>query len=121
MKLWVKLGLTGLALAACYPLYVFWAYAQLPRITITNHSGANLENVVLSGSGFSESLETLAPLHTLARVVHTSGESGLKITFTVGGKVFSSGDLAYLESRGGYAADITVDRDFSVTCRQHFR
>ncbi len=54
--------------------------SQATPVTVTNHSGATLDNVVVAGSGFEHSLGTISPGATAEAQVHPSGETGLKPT-----------------------------------------
>ena len=77
------------ALAGCSPS---------PVVTITNHSPVALNNVVVSGSGFSERIESIAAGAEHRVTARPRGESGLRVAVTVQSdlKVSVSSDL------GGY-------------------
>jgi hypothetical protein len=89
----------ALELAAC---------STLPVITITNRSTVTLTTVMISGSGFSERIESLAPDAAAALTVRPHGESGLRVIFDAGERHVDVDDLAYLEGSGGYRVVVTV-------------
>ena len=83
-------------------------------VTLRNASKHRLESVVISGSGFQASLGTVAAGQSLTRKVYPSGESGLAITFTTGGKNFSYAQQGYFEGGGRYKVSATVNRNLTV-------
>ena len=88
-----------------------------PIITITNSSDAVLANLVVSGSGFSEHIESLAPGTSKTVVVRPRGESGLRLSFDARGRHVDVDDLAYIESSGGYRVVIDVRPDLKVEAK----
>lgn len=86
-----------------------------PTITISNRSGKPLSNVVVSGSGFSENIGTMSPDAEREVTVEPRGESGVRLTFDVGGQHVDSGDQGYLEGSGGYHVAATVQPDLTVS------
>lgn len=112
----------GLAVAFCLGLALLWWWnpCLAPEITVTNASESHISQVVISGSGFNESLGDLAPGSSTTRSVRCAGESGLELSFSKAGKSYSRDDLAYIESCGGYRVDLTVKADTSVAVSQRF-
>jgi hypothetical protein len=90
-------------------------------ITVTNNSEKTLRQVVLTGSGFSQRFETLSPHQTISLPVHPQGESSLEIKFISDSIPISKDNLAYLESSGGYRADILIDSNMNVSSKTYFR
>jgi hypothetical protein len=86
-----------------------------PTITITNRSGEALDNVVVSGSGFSQSIEAMSPDAQREVAVDPRGESGVRLTFDVGEQHVDSGDQGYFEGSGGYHVAATVQPDLTVS------
>jgi hypothetical protein len=85
-----------------------------PEIKVVNRSGEDLEDVRLEGSGFSQNLEMLHAGESRWITVHPSGESGVYVSFTVGGKPHKSDYLSYFESTGGYRIIVTIDQNFEI-------
>jgi hypothetical protein len=84
-------------------------------VTVINQSHIPLENVVLSGSGFSKDIGTV-PANAQVRVlVRPRGESGLGIRFNAGGKPVSFGPESYFEEGGGYTVVAIVSPSLAVS------
>lgn len=86
-----------------------------PVVTITNHSPVALTNVVVSGSGFSERIESIAAGAEHRVTVRPRGESGLRVAFDAGSQHIDVDDLAYIEASGGYGVAVTVQSDLKVS------
>ena len=86
-------------------------------ITVINQSDVPLEDVVLSGSGFSENLGSVGP-HADARVVvRPRGESDVRVQFKARGEALSFGPDGYFEAGGGYVVTITVSPGLTVSVK----
>ena len=86
-------------------------------ITVINQSDVPLEDVVVSGSGFSEQIGSVGP-HAEARVqVRSQGESDVRIHFKVRGEAVSFGPDGYFEAGGGYVVTITVSPSLTVSVK----
>jgi hypothetical protein len=92
-----------------------------PTITITNRSGQPLDNVVVSGSGFSESIGAMSPGAEREVAVAPRGESGVRLTFDVGEQHVDSGDQGYFEGSGGYHVSAKVQPDLTVLVLSELR
>ena len=121
MKLGLKFALMGAVAAVGYAGYIFWCYSQSPFITVANRSDKTLEDVILAGSGFSQRFDKLSPHETISCTVHPRGESSLQISFISDSVAVVKNDLAYLESAGGYRADILIDSDMNISCKNYLR
>lgn len=115
-----RLGI-GLAVGAL----VFWAVPGLvgvwnaPVVKLHNRSALELRNVVLTGSGFTVTLERLAPGESRKATVHPRGESSVDIAFDAAGRrVRAQGDT-YIEPVGGYRVEMDIAPDLSVRVRHH--
>ena len=97
--------LTTLCLSACGG----------PSVSIANRSGVALENVVVSGSGFSISVGHLSIGEVRALVVNPRGESGIRVAFDARGQHYDSGEQGYFEADNAYKVSIAVDSDLKVT------
>jgi hypothetical protein len=86
-----------------------------PVITLKNDSGKRMSNILLSGSGFSQTVASLEPHSTTSVVVYPQGESGLKIEFAIEEKSRMKDDLAYLERFGSYCVTVRVAADLAIT------
>ena len=86
-------------------------------ITVINQSDVPLEDVVLSGSGFSENIGSVGP-HAEARVlVRPQGESDVRIDFKARGKPVSFGPDGYFESGGRYVVTVAVAASLTVSVK----
>jgi hypothetical protein len=92
----------------------FVCYAA-PVIILKNDSGKRMSNILLSGSGFSQTVASLEPHSTTSVVVYPQGESGLKIEFAIEEKSHMKDDLAYLQRFGGYCVTVRVAADLAIT------
>lgn len=106
---------------AVYFGYCYWSLTRPPLVSVVNHSDKALEEVVLSGAGFSESLGKISPHETVTRTVRPSGESGLGIAFVADSRPMSKNGLAYIESTGGYQSEIQIGSDLGISCKNSFR
>jgi hypothetical protein len=86
-------------------------------VTVINRSHVPLENVVLSGSGFSESIGSVGPNAQLRVLVRPDGESGLAIRFNAGGQSVSYGPEGYFEGGGGYTVIAIVSPSLAVSVK----
>jgi hypothetical protein len=88
--------------------------SRRPQVTVSNLSSATLTNVVISGSGFSQALGTLAPAGKASASVALSGDSSLRVEFDAGGKHFTATPDCYFESSPNYQVSAIVAPDFTV-------
>jgi hypothetical protein len=88
-----------------------------PIITITNRSDAVLTDVVVSGSGFSEHIQSLPAGTSKTLTVRPRGESGLRVSFDSRGRHVNVDDLAYIEASGGYRVAVNVQPDLKVEAK----
>jgi hypothetical protein len=91
--------------------------SQGNRLVVINESNSPLHDVLVSGSGFSERIGTIAPHGEARLVVRPRGESGLQIQFNVDGKPVSLGPEGYFEGTGGYLITATVSRDLGLSVK----
>jgi len=101
-------GATSLVLAGCSPSN---------QLAIVNQSNLQVRDVVASGSGFSESVGTIAPHQERRVVIHCRGESGVKLTLKADGKDVSFGPDGYFEGSGGYLITATISKDLGVSVK----
>src|SRR4051812_40589524 len=83
-------------------------------VKITNRSSMTLSNLVLSGSGFTNHIERITPGEEKDFTPRSRGESGLRITFEVGGRSIDSGELGYFEANG-YHVSAVINTNFTVS------
>jgi hypothetical protein len=77
-------------------------------IAITNQSGRALQDITISGAGFTQHISSIPPGETVTLRVHPRGETGVAIGFDLGAKKFSYAENGYFEANG-YKVAITVD------------
>jgi hypothetical protein len=92
-----------------------------PRVTVVNASADPLANLVISGSGFSEPLGTLAPGEKKTVEVTPSGDTGLALEFEAKGATHAPPADGYFEASGLYRVKATARPDFSVTVESKIR
>ena len=100
--------------AALLCLAALTGCARQPQLTVVNQSSMPLTNLVVSGSGFSLRLDTLAPGAQTRVAVSPSGDSGLRFEFDAGGKHHSSAPDCYFENSPLYRVTATIGPDFTV-------
>ena len=88
--------------------------SRQPQLTVVNHASAPLTNLVVSGSGFSVPLGTLATNGQVSVGVTPSGESSLRTEFDASGKHYSSAPSCYFENSPLYRVTAIVAADYSV-------
>ena len=87
---------------------------RAPQVTIVNQSNAELTNVVVSGTGFSEAIAPIPAGAERQVSVRPQGESGLKLDFVANNRQFSSPPQGYFENNPSYKVTATVAPDFTV-------
>jgi hypothetical protein len=85
-----------------------------PVVTVANHSGVTLSNVVVSGRGFSEQISALTPAEERQIVVHPRGESDIRLTFEASGRKIDSGGANYFENSSNYRISLTVGTNLDI-------
>jgi hypothetical protein len=112
MRIFGLLVASVFALAGC---------TQATPVTLTNRSGAPLENVVIAGSGFERVIGTIAAGATTKVQVSPSGESGLKLSFRSGARTVVLSPQGYFEGGGNYTVSAVVEPDLSATVNASLR
>ncbi len=92
-----------------------------PRVTVVNASADPLTDLVLSGSGFSEPLGSLAPGEKKTVEVRPSADTGLTVTFEAKGTTHAPPADGYFEASRLYRVTATVRPDFSVKVESEIR
>ena len=88
--------------------------SRAPVITVQNQSSQTLSNVVVSGSGFTNRIESIAAGGKHRLTVRPSGDSGLRLVFDAGTQHVDSGSQGYFEAGGGYRVTATVDTNLGI-------
>ncbi len=86
---------------------------KLTAIHITNNSKSELDNVVVSGSGFSQKISNITIGKKQSIFVRPTGESSVTVNFNTAGKNYSSGQQGYFEP-GYQSMSVTIAPDFTV-------
>jgi hypothetical protein len=84
---------------------------------VINQANVALEDVVLSGSGFSQNIGAVRPNAEVRVLVSPQGESDVRIQFKAGGETISFGPNGYFEAGGGYIVAITVSPQLAVSVK----
>ena len=98
-------------------LAVVFAWAGCSRetgLTVANHSPAMLTNIIVSGSGFSEHIDSLAAGSERRLIVHPQGESGVRVAFDASGRHIDVDEQGYFEGGGAYRVAVTIEQDLKV-------
>ena len=95
--------------------------SRAPVVTITNRSTNALANVVVSGSGFSNRIDSIVAGAESRLTVRPRGESSVRIAFDAGGQHIDSGEQGYFEAGGGYRVAVTVAPDLKVSVSSDLR
>jgi hypothetical protein len=84
---------------------------------VLNESSDTLRTIVLSGSGFADTLAVLAPKKAAAVRVRPRGESAIGVAFTTNNRRVSNPTQGYFESAGGYVVVVRVDSMLAIQVR----
>jgi hypothetical protein len=95
--------------------------SRAPVVTITNRSTNALANVVVTGSGFSNRIDSIAAGAEQRLPVRPRGESGVRIVFDADGRHIDTGEQGYFEAGGGYRVAVTVAPDLKVSVSSDLR
>jgi len=83
-------------------------------VSVVNHSQAQLTGVVVSGSGFNETITSIAAGDTATVHVRARDETPIKVSFEVAGQRYSAISSEKLVN-GASAVEATVDADFTIS------
>jgi len=84
-------------------------------VSVTNHSAHTLENVIVSGTGFSESAGAIGAGNTETVHVRPKGASSFKVAFDVDGQRYSSRSADPDSENPVSRVEATVEADLSIT------
>lgn len=101
----IALIITGAALIGCSGPSV---------VTIVNRSSVTVSNVVLSGSGFTNRFESIAPGSERHFTPRPRGESAVRVIFDAAGRSVNSGEQGYFEA-SGYRVSAVIDTNLTVS------
>ena len=79
-----------------------------------NESNTVISNVIVSGTGFSQTITAIPPLRSASVSVRPAGESGVSLSFSTPQGLVSTNHLGYIETQGGYWAEFIVAADYSI-------
>lgn len=103
---------------ALIPLAVMLAWAGCSRetgLTIENRSSRVITNVVISGSGFSERIESLPAGLKQKVTIRPRGETGARVMFDAGNRHVDAEEQGYFEGGGRYRVAVIIEPDLTVT------
>ena len=85
-------------------------------VVIQNQSDKALQHVVVSGTGFSESVGTIAAGATETVQIRPRSETAVTIQFDVDGQTYSaqSSEDRTIENDDVYRVDVNVDADLTI-------
>ena len=90
-------------------------------VSIENQSSSDLNEVVVSGKDFSESVGTVRAGGSELVHVHPRGETGVKVAFVVDGQRYSGTLEGTIENDNVNTIKATVSPDFSVSVLAELR
>ena len=102
-------------------LVVLIGCGQGVPVTLHNNSTHDLTNIILSGSGFTDTLTSLSAGKSATRRVSVRGESGLAVSFMADGARVSTSPQGYFEAAGRYAVRVLVDSTLGVEVQAMLR
>ena len=108
--------LVGARLAGVVVILMAAGCSRQSTITVRNASGSELQNVVISGTGFRETIPTLAPGQTVTLASHPKGDTGIAVEFDAQGRHVSATPQDYAGG-GGYRVEVEVNSELSVSVR----
>ena len=91
------------------------------RVSVENRSGLLLQSVVVSGSGFEQSIGDLAPGATVKTEVRPTGESGLGISFRTNDRDIALPPSGYFEGGGQYSVTVAVTPELTASLDSRLR
>jgi hypothetical protein len=91
--------------------------AKGPEVLLVNASTSTLENVVLTGSGFSEKLGSSTPGTRRQTTLDIRSKSGIRLAFDVEGRHFESDNRWNFESRTEHLVIFQVETDLTISTR----
>jgi len=112
MRLNLLLATGLLALTGC---------TQATPVSVVNQSSFPLVDVEISGSGFSQSLGSIAPGARATTRVHPRGESSLALSFRAGSQEASLPPQGYFEGGGRYSVTVVVTPELSGVVNSKLR
>ena len=95
--------------------------SRAPVLTLANRSKLTLSNVVVSGSGFSNRIDSVASGTECSLTIHPRGKSGVNVAFDAAGQHIDSGEQGYFEDNGSYRVRAVVSTNLSVSVRSDLR
>jgi hypothetical protein len=104
-------------LLCCIVAMVTVSCSHGAQLVVINQSNLALTEVLVSGSGFSEQVGTIAPHGERRLLIRPSGESELQIRFNANGKSVSFGPDGYFEGTGGYVVTAIVSPELAVSVK----
>jgi hypothetical protein len=88
--------------------------SRSPVVTLRNDSGVQLQNIVVSGSGFSEKIDILLVGGTHSFSPRIRGESGIRVQFDAAGQHHDPGEQGYFEAGEPYRVSVMIDPKMNV-------
>jgi len=92
--------------------------SRAPLVTIRNQSSLILSNIVVSGSGFEQTIPSI-PAGGECRIrVQPQGGTCLRLVFDAGTNHVDSGEKGYVDAAGGYRVTATVRTNLIVAIEE---
>jgi hypothetical protein len=106
------ISLAGLAALAAGALS---GCSEAPFITLTNRSTVELSDIVVSGAGFSQRIDRLAPGAHSDFTIHPDEQTGVRVTFLADGKRVERPESGYVRARGRYVVAVVIEPALTMT------
>jgi hypothetical protein len=94
---------------------------QYVPITLHNNSAYDLTSIVLTGSGFTDTLQRLPAGGTGTLEVKVRGESGLEVAFEADTFRIDASPEAYFEASGRYRVTVVIDSMLALDVKSTLR
>ena len=95
--------------------------SRAPVLTLANRSTLTISNVVVSGSGFSNRIDSVASGRECSLTIHPQGKSGVHVAFDAAGQHIDSGEQGYFEDSGSYRVRAVVSANLTVSVTSDIR
>lgn len=91
-----------------------------PEFGVTNRSSQQLTNIVISGAGFNERIDSLASGEKTSFIVRPTGDSGIRVSFNADGERIDAAEQGFV-SKGSHHVAILIKADLTVSVSVELR
>ena len=91
-----------------------------PEFGVTNRSLRKLTNIVISGPGFNERIDSLASGEKASFTARPTGDSRVRVSFNADGKRIDAIEQGFV-SKGSYHVGILIKADLTISVAVELR